>query len=145
MEKLKDITNQSTRVPLADISNQNQNQRVSPLQEVLSIPQRMHQKAKTIQGTATLPKHLSGAEVITFLEERKSKQEMEEKQKKECRQKQEERKKEREEEQKEKEKRREQRAEERAKRKEIEERKKEQKRQREETRKQKQAKQRKIY
>lgn len=105
----------------------------------LEYPQKSTRKTiKTLQGTATLPKHLSGSEVITFLEEKKSKREMEEKLKEERRQKREERKKEREEEQKQKEKRREQRDEEKAKRKEIEEKKREeQKRKRGEARKQK--------
>lgn len=133
MEKTEAPT--KSRVPLADISNKD---KASCLQEVLSIPQKSTRKTiKTLQGTATLPKHLSGSEVITFLEEKKSKREMEEKLKEERRQKREERKKEREEEQKQKEKRREQRDEEKAKRKEIEEKKREeQKRKRGEARKQ---------
>ena len=129
-------TQTSTRLPLADITNQDQ--KVPPLIEVLSIPQKTTKKTKRIQGTATLPKHLSGTEVIAFLEERESEREKEAKLKEERRQKREERKKEREEEQKEKEKRKQQRDEEKAKRKEMEERKKEErKRKREETRKQK--------
>ena len=108
----------SHRAPLADISNQDQNK--TPLQEVLQIPQKTSKKTKqTIQGTATLPKHLSGSEVIAFLEERQTKREMEEKLKEECKEKREERRKE---EQKEKEKCREQRAEERTKQKEFEKR-----------------------
>ena len=141
-KRLKEKNPLAHRAPLADISNQDQSkdQNKTPLQEVLQIPQKTAgKKTKTIQGTATLPKHLSGSEVIAFLEERQTKREMEEKQKEERKQKREERKKEREEEQKEKEKRREQRAEEKAKQKEIKERKKEeQKKQREETRRKKQ-------
>ena len=56
----------------------------------------VNKTVKTIQSTACMPKHLSGPEMIAFLEERLAKKEREEKEKEERKQQREERKIERE-------------------------------------------------
>lgn len=97
----KKLKVKSTRIPLSDISNASSSK--TPLQEILQIPiTSIKIPIKTIQGTACLPKHLSGSEVIGFLEERQNKRDMEEKEKEERKQQREERKKEKEKEEQEK-------------------------------------------
>ena len=83
---------------------------MTTLQEVLQLPSldKCKKPTKKIQGTACLPKHLSGTEVISFLEERKKAREEKEKEKEEGQKKREERKKAREQEEKERERHREQ-------------------------------------
>ena len=96
----KRLKQKSSRIPLTDITSHSN---INPLDQVLQVPTKVTQKPKSIQGTACLPKHLSGPEIIKFLEEQKRKKENEEKEKEEQR---EERKKEREAEERDKEERR---------------------------------------
>ena len=74
----------SRHAPLSDITNKI----LMPIQpEILQIPTAtMKKTVKTIQGTACMPKHLSGPEMIAFLEERQAKKEREEKEKEERKQ-----------------------------------------------------------
>ena len=73
-------------MPLGDITNKSDLFQV-PSATAVSEP------AKSIHGTASLPKHISGSEVIKILEEQKAKKEMEERKKEERQQHREERKK----------------------------------------------------
>ncbi len=84
----KKLKIKSSRVPLGDLSNkQVLHRKTSFRSPKLSPP------TKSIRGTACLPKHISGDEVIKLLEEQKAKKEMEEKEKEERRQQREERRK----------------------------------------------------
>ncbi|ORU95132.1 MAG: hypothetical protein A6F71_10800 [Cycloclasticus sp. symbiont of Poecilosclerida sp. M] len=137
-KKLKD---QCSRVPLGDLTNKG----VPSHNDIFQVPSATSEKhVKSIRGTACLPKHISGDEVIKILEEQKAKKEMEERQKEERQQQKEERKKRKELEEQEKAMKKEERLkqkEERRKKKEIEDREKaERKKRREEERKKKQKK-----
>ncbi len=120
----KKLKEKSNRVPLSDVTNKASSSK-TPLQEILKLPRSnpksSKKPAKTIQGTACLPKHLSGTEVIEFLEERQARIANEEREKEERQKKREERKKEKEEEDREKEKQREKKAREKVEREKVKE------------------------
>ena len=102
----KKLKQKSSRVPLRDLSNVQEplNQPAPVLKDILQVPKVDKVKPKsnqTMQGVA-LPKHISSDEVITFLEEKKAKKEMEKQQKIERKQEREEKKRKKEEEKREK-------------------------------------------
>lgn len=87
----KKLKLKGNRVPLTDItpqSNLGDSTPTSNLDSILQVPVRVDKNLvkRTIKGTACLPKHLSGPEVVKFLEEQRSKKENEEKEKEEHKQ-----------------------------------------------------------
>ena len=77
---IRDITN--TQQLLLTEKEAAQPKPSSMIKEMLHMPNETVKKpSRAVRGTACLPKHLSGEDVIKFLEERKTKQQEEERQK----------------------------------------------------------------
>ena len=99
------LKQQSSRAPLGDITNKSVvsvSKQKDTLNKLFQVPKATSEKPeKSIRGTACLPKHISGDEVIKILADKKAKKELEEKKKVERQQQKEERKKKKEEEEKE--------------------------------------------
>ena len=121
---------QTTRAPLADLTNQ---QTTSTHKDIFQIPVATTETRppKAIRGTACLPKHISGDKVIKLLEEKKAKKEMEERKKEERQQQREERRKKKEQQEKEKARKKEERQKEQRRKKEQKEKEKEQRKKKE--------------
>ena len=128
----KKLKEQCSRVPLGDLSNRKVAEPRVTDSELFKVPTvaRVEKPSKSIRGTACLPKHISGNEVIKILEEQKAKKEMEEKMKEERQQQREERKKEKELEKARKKEEQQRQREDRRKKKEIQEKEKEERRKR---------------
>ena len=73
LSKSSNKTELETNQPLGDITNQ--------LKDVLKLPE-PRQPKMTTRGTTMLPKHISGEELIRFLEEKRNKKLQEEEEKK---------------------------------------------------------------
>ena len=90
----KKLKQQCNRVPLGNLTNKSVPSAQKDLFQVpTTTPATSEKPTKSIRGTACLPKHISGNEVIKILEEKKAKKEMEERKKEEHQKQREERKK----------------------------------------------------